>query len=133
MPGGGFALPGLQNGVPARTGSPARRSAAGELDGDEAALCRVTAAPYPAYRMAFRPGPVARLSGAPPGNWMGDEAALYRVAAAPYPAYRMAFRAGPVARPGEAPPGNWMGMKPLYAGWRLRLIRPTEWRSGQDR
>ncbi|EPY7190492.1 hypothetical protein [Klebsiella quasipneumoniae] len=33
MPGGGFALPGLQSGVPARTGSPAKRSAAGELDG----------------------------------------------------------------------------------------------------
>ncbi|HBT4801930.1 TPA: hypothetical protein MB363_001430 [Klebsiella quasipneumoniae subsp. similipneumoniae] len=32
VPGGGFALPGLQNGVPAWTGSPARRSAAGELD-----------------------------------------------------------------------------------------------------
>ncbi len=34
MPGGGFALPGLQSGVPARTGSPAKRSAAGELDGE---------------------------------------------------------------------------------------------------
>ncbi|EOW1327012.1 hypothetical protein [Klebsiella aerogenes] len=22
-------------------------------------------------------------------------------------------------------------MKPLYAGWRLRLTRPTEWRSGR--
>ncbi|ENZ7760219.1 hypothetical protein ACG9HA_002968, partial [Klebsiella aerogenes] len=69
---------------------------------------RVAAAPYPAYRMAFRAGPVARLSEAPPGNWMGDEAVLCRVAAAPYPAYRMAFRPGPVARLSGAPPGNRM-------------------------
>ncbi|HCT8717914.1 TPA: hypothetical protein OUA71_004905, partial [Klebsiella aerogenes] len=54
----------------------------GNWMGDEAALCRVAAAPYPAYRMAFWPGPVARLSEAPPGNWMGDEAVLCRVAAA---------------------------------------------------
>ncbi|WP_227505034.1 hypothetical protein, partial [Klebsiella aerogenes] len=86
-----------------------------------------------AYRMAFWPGPVARLSEAPPGNWMGDEAVLCRVAAAPYPAYRMAFRPGPVARQAECRRGTGWGINPLCAGWRLRLTRPTEWRSGQDR
>ncbi|EIV3801680.1 TPA: hypothetical protein QHJ11_000612 [Klebsiella aerogenes] len=38
--------------------------------GDEAVLCRVAAAPYPTYRMAFRAGAVARPSAAPPGNRM---------------------------------------------------------------
>ncbi|HDU4713102.1 TPA: hypothetical protein RFT61_002344 [Klebsiella aerogenes] len=92
----------------------------GNWMGDEAALCRVAAAPYPAYRMAFRPGPVARLSEAPPGNWMGDEAALCRVAASPYPAYRMAFWPGPVARLSEAPPGwGWIN------GW--CRVASTRW------
>ncbi|SSW84873.1 Uncharacterised protein [Klebsiella pneumoniae] len=73
-------------------------------------LCRVAAAPYPAYGLWF-----CLVAAAPYpayGSW------LCRVAAAPYPAYGLWLLPGG----GCALPGLRFV---AFAGWRLRLTRPT--------
>ncbi|MBQ5245541.1 hypothetical protein FD778_01625 [Klebsiella pneumoniae] len=71
LPGGGCALPGLQDPL---TGShsvgPRKRSAAGRwYQARYPWCCRVAAAPYPAYRILSQAHtPQARASVAPPGD-----------------------------------------------------------------
>jgi hypothetical protein len=133
MPGGGCALPGLLvlcglcAGWRLRLTLPTR---------SVRSLCRVAAAPYPAYSFCagFVPGGGCALPGLLVlcglcAGWRlrltrpaRSVRSLCRVAAAPYPAY--SFCAVFVPGGGCAVPGLLV-LCGLCAGWRLRLTRPT--------
>ncbi|QBF98160.1 hypothetical protein EX352_21270 [Klebsiella pneumoniae] len=91
LPGGGCALPGLQDPL---TGShsvgPRKRSAAGRwYQARYPWCCRVAAAPYPAYRILSQAHtPQARASVAPPGDGIRHDSRDFAGRRlAPYPAY----------------------------------------------
>ena len=79
--------------------------------------------------------PQARASAAPPGRlYPTPFPSLCRMAATPYPAYERLLNlsyqtVARLCRPAQAPrrrAGCILRYSPRFAGWRLRLIRPTE-------
>ncbi len=108
-------------------------------------LCRMAATPYPAYGRLLnlsyqtvaqlcRPAQAPRRA-APPGRlYPTPFPSLCRMAATPYPAYgrllNLSYQTvAQLRRPAQAPrrrAGCIQRYSPRFAGWRLRLIRPTE-------
>ncbi|EIW8696359.1 hypothetical protein BOR82_01720 [Klebsiella pneumoniae] len=92
LPGGGGALPGLQDPLTGlHSVGPRKRSAAGRWHQARYPwCCRVAAAPYPAYRLTLRRPAQAQRRRA---RYQVRYPWYCRVAAAPYPAYRILSQA----------------------------------------
>ena len=101
--------------------------------GTELHLCRMAAAPYPAY-LSGSDCLLARQATAPPGDGIRHGAAFIPDGGCALPGLlvRLRLSVGPASN-GAA--GRWHQARScFYAGWRLRLTRPTapnhRWRRG---
>ncbi|VGC27837.1 Uncharacterised protein [Klebsiella pneumoniae] len=130
LPGSGCALPGLQDPLtgshpagPASAAPPGDGIRHGTLDfaGWRLRLTRPTGS---SHRLTLRRPVQAQRRRA---RYQVRYPWYCRVAAAPYPAYRLLSQAHtPQARASVAPPGDCIRHGTLdFAGWRLRLTRPT--------
>ncbi|HBY2280644.1 TPA: hypothetical protein MIR91_05865 [Klebsiella pneumoniae] len=130
LPGGGCALPGLQDPL---TGShsvgPRKRSAAGRWHQTRYPwCCRVAAAPYPAYRLLSQAHtPQARASVAPPGEISGTVLLILPGGGCALPGLQDPLTGSHSVGPRKrSTAGRDFRHGTLdVAGWRLRLTRPT--------
>ncbi len=133
IPGGGWRLTRPTRQAPTVSWPGKQRRRRAMASGTELRLCRVAATPYPAYS-SVSDCLQARQATAPPGDGIRHGAAFMPGGGYALPGLlvRLRLSVGPASN-GAA--GRWHQARScVYAGWRLRLTRPTtpnhRWRRG---